>query len=204
MSLISILRPMPRPSPYSYALSMRSKIKNLAFAPLVILPFALMLTGCDVNAAVSDSADRSTAKSAKTSEKAVADGLLPRWAPVGGTDVKLVQRDSGAERIFAMDYGNDLDSAQCTPLKTVGKPTKDELAKAYASDERVKNFAPEEISDTRTLEADWWPQGAELKTTDLCGRFWVHQDAGKLYAFAPDTNTTVSSILDERAAKGKK
>lgn len=183
---------------------MRSKIKNYAFAPLLILPFALMLTGCDINAAVSDSSDRSTAKSAKTSEKAVADGLLPQWAPAGGTAVNLVQRDSGAERIFVMDYGNELNSIQCTPVKTIGKPTKDELATAYASDERVKNFTPQEMSTTRTLEADWWPQDAELKSTDLCGRFWVHQDGGKLYAFAPDTNATVDSIMEERAAKGKK
>lgn len=182
---------------------MRSKIKKYAFAPLLILPFTLMLTGCDVNAAFSDSSDRSTVKSAKTSEQAVADGLLPQWAPAGGTTVKLVQRDSGAERIFVMDYDNELASGQCTPLKTIGKPTREELAKAYASDERVKNFTPQEMSTTRTLEADWWPQGAELKTTDLCGRFWVHQDGGKLYAFAPDTQTTVNSIMEERAVKGK-
>lgn len=117
--------------------------------------------------------------------------------------MKLVQRDSGAERIFIMDYDNELNSDQCIPLKTRGNPTKDELPQAYASDARFKNFKPEEMSATRTLEADWWPQDAEQKTTVLCGRFWVHQEDGKLYAFAPDTNTTVNSIKEERSVKEK-
>lgn len=179
------------------------RLKKLIVAPLLLLPFTLMLAGCDINAAVSDSLDTSTVKTAKTSEKAVADGLLPRWVPAGGTDVKLVQRNTGAERIFVVDYDKKLSSNQCNPLKTVGKPTKDELAKAYAADDRVKNFAPEDLASTPTLEAEWWSQGAELKTTQLCGRFWVHQENGKTYAFAPDTNATVNSIKEERAAKEK-
>lgn len=162
-----------------------------------------MLAGCDLNAAVSDSLDTSTVRTAATTEEAVADGLLPRWVPAGGTEVKLVQRNTGAERIFVVDYDKKLSSNQCISLKAVGKPTKDELATAYAFDDRVKNFAPEDLSDTPTLEAEWWSQGAELKTTELCGRFWVHQENGKLYAFAPDANATVNGIKEERAAKEK-
>lgn len=176
---------------------MRSK--NYVIVPLLAATLGLAMTGCDLSGAASDSSDRSTAKSAKTSEKAVEEGLLPQWAPAGGTNVELMQRNSGAERIFVMDYDGKVDSDQCSALKTVGKPTDDELAAAYASDERVKNFKPEDISKTRTLQAQWWPENAEQKTTDLCGRFWVHQEAGKLYAFAPDTVTTVNGIMEERA-----
>ncbi|MGO2611382.1 MAG: hypothetical protein ACTH72_13100, partial [Glutamicibacter ardleyensis] len=56
----------------------------------------------------------------------------------------------------------------------------------------------------RTLEADWWPQDAEQRTTTLCGRWWVHQDAGKLYAFAPDNSSVANAIVAERAETAKK
>lgn len=159
----------------------------------------MLLTGCDVSEAMSDSSDRSTEKSAKTSEKAVEKGLLPDWVPGGGTDVKLVQRNSGPERIFVVDYAAEIDLPQCIPLEVTGEPTAQELARAYASDSRTKNFDPEEMSTTRTLEAVWWPVGTESKTTDLCSRFWVHQADGHLYAFTPDTKVAVKSVLEERA-----
>ncbi|WPR68195.1 hypothetical protein SLW73_17720 [Glutamicibacter protophormiae] len=181
---------------------MRS-IKSTAVVPLLLLPVALLLAGCDVGEMAADSSDQSTEKSAKTSEKAVEKGLLPEWVPSGGTDVKLVQRNSGPERIFIVDYPAEIDVPQCVPLDDSGEPTDQELARAYASDSRTKNFDPSEMSTTRTLEADWWPAGAESRTTDLCGRFWVHQADGRLYAFTPDTKVQVKSVLDERASQEK-
>lgn len=179
------------------------KKKYLAAGALA-LPFALLLTGCSGSDLLSDKFDESTTRTAKTSQKAVEDGVLPDWVPAGGTDVQLVQRNTGSERIFIMNYEGKLDSEQCKALKTTGQPTDAELAQAYASDSRTKNMKPGELSKTRTLEAEWWPQSAQASTTDLCGRFWVHQADGKLYAFSPDTVTQVQAIEKERAAKDKK
>ncbi|MEF9875241.1 MULTISPECIES: hypothetical protein [Micrococcaceae] len=176
------------------------KKKYLATGALA-LPFALLLTGCSGSDLFVDKYDESTTRTAKTSEKAVADGVLPDWVPSGGTDVQLVQRNTGAERIFMLNYDGKLDSEQCKALETVGNPTEAELAKAYASDPRTKNLEPDEISATRTLDADWWPADGQSETTDLCGRFWVHQSEGKLYAFAPDMVAQVQAIEKERAAK---
>lgn len=173
--------------------------KKYLFAGALALPFALLLTGCSVSDILVDNLDKSTTRTAETSEQAVADGLLPDWVPAGGTDVQLVQRNTGAERIFTMKYDGKLDSGQCAALETAGDPSAAELAAAYASDPRTKNFEPDEISDTRTLDADWWPADGQDKTTDLCGRFWVHQADGALYAFAPDTVSTVHAIEKERA-----
>lgn len=175
------------------------KKKYLATGALA-LPFALLLTGCSASDLFGDKLDESTTRTAENSKDAVADGLLPKWVPEGGTDIQLVQRNTGSERIFAMDYDGELDSAQCQPLKTVGEPSDAELAQAYASDSRTKNLEPEKMSKTRTLEADWWPEAAQDSTTDLCGRFWVHQADGKLYGFAPDTESQVQAILVERKA----
>lgn len=177
-----------------------SKKKYLP-ASVLVLPFLLLLTGCDINGLLADSSEQSTTRSSKTSEEGVADGLLPKWVPKGGTNAELVQRNSGSERIFVMDYAGDLPAKACKPLGTVGEPTKTELANAYASDDRIKSFDPEEISDTRTLEASWWPEGTELRTTHLCERFWVQQSDGKLYAFAPDTIDTVTNVQKEREAR---
>lgn len=172
--------------------------KKYVMASLLALPLAAALTGCDVGELMQDKADKSTTRNAATSEQAVKDGILPGWVPSGGSNVQLVQRNSGSERIFVMDYAGKLPGKSCTPVKTPGKPSGKELAAAYATDERVKRMDPEEISATRTLEADWWPDEAQSRTTDLCGRFWVHQSDGKLYAFAPDAVATVEKIQQER------
>lgn len=174
--------------------------KKYVAAALMAAPLSLVLSGCSVSDLLVDKYDESTEKTAKTSEEAVSGELLPTWVPKGGTDVKLVQRNTGMERIFVMDYSGEVPGEQCVPIKSTGHPSEAELKKAYASDSRTKDFEAEEISATRTLEADWWPEGAENQTTDLCGRFWVHVADGKLYAFAPDANSTVKSVQQERDA----
>ncbi|MGQ3383106.1 hypothetical protein [Glutamicibacter sp. TV12E] len=174
--------------------------KKYAASALLAAPMALLLSGCSVSDLMVDKYDESTEKSAKTSEEGVSSGLLPAWVPAGGTNVELVQRNTGMERIFAMDFTGDLPAEKCLPIKSAGHPSEAELKKAYASDPRTKDFDAKEISLTRTLEAQWWPQGAEDKTTELCGRFWVHLADGKLYAFAPDSTSTATAVLQERDA----
>lgn len=177
---------------------MNFKHSRPLFAASVLAVLSLGLTGCSGLNPAGSSADASTERSAATAEQGVKDGLLAPWAPAGATDVKLKQRNSGAERIVAMNYAGRLEAKECKPIKTVGEPTPQELASAYASDERVKSFKPDELSQSRTLEADWWPADAQAKTTTLCGRFWVHQADGKLYAFAPDTKAGVDSVMKAR------
>lgn len=174
--------------------------KKFVIAGLLTLPLAAALTGCDVGELAQDRLDESTTRSAATSEQAVKDGILPGWVPAGGTAMELIQRNTGSERIFVMDYDGELPKKSCIPVKTTGAPSAKELAAAYASDERVKRMDPEEISTTRTLDAEWWPEETQSRTTDLCGRFWVSQSDGKLYAFAPDAIGTVEKIQQEREA----
>lgn len=170
----------------------------------LVVPSALLLSGCNVAELAQDKYEQSASKSAKTSEKGVASGLLPKWVPAGGTHVKLEQRSTGDERIFTMDYAGELSSESCKPLKLVGVPSEKELEKGYAADPRTKKLDADNFVTFRTLEADWWPQDAEQRTTDLCGRWWVHQDAGKLYAFAPDNSSVANAIVAERAETAKK
>lgn len=174
--------------------------KKYVATALFAAPMALLLSGCSVSDLMTDKYDESTEKTAKSSQEAVSSGLLRNWVPEGGSNIKLMQRNTGMERIFVMDYSADVPSDKCLALNTVGKPSEAELKKAYASDSRTKDFAAKEISSTRTLEADWWPENAESQTTDLCGRFWVHVADGKLYAFAPDTTNTVQAVQRERDA----
>ncbi|WP_404288012.1 hypothetical protein [Glutamicibacter arilaitensis] len=178
------------------------KKKYLSMMVLAI-PSALLLTGCNVSDLVQDQYEQSASKSAKTSQEGVASGLLPTWVPDGGTDVKLEQRSTGDERIFVMDYSGELSPESCKPLKRVGAPSDNELAKGYAADPRTKKLDAGNFVTFRTLEADWWPQDAEQRTTTLCGRWWVHQDDGKLYAFAPDNSRVANAIVAERAESAK-
>ena len=174
--------------------------KKYVASALSAAPLVMFLSGCSMSDFSVDKFDESTEKSAQTSQAGVASELLPTWVPAGGTNVELVQRNTGSERIFVMDYDGQLPNDKCITVATAGKPSAAELKKAYASDPRTKNFDSEEISTTRTLEADWWPDDAEAKTTNLCGRFWVHQSGGKLYAFAPDNVETVKAVQKERSA----
>lgn len=73
---------------------------------------------------------------------------------------------------------------QCLAIETVGEPTTQELEQAYATDARTREWGVEEWSTQPTLEADWWPEGQEARTTHLCGRWWVSDDDGTFLAFA--------------------
>lgn len=174
----------------------------LAAGASALLLSSLALTGCStigsLNDSMQDKVDRFTERTVDTSEQAIKDDLVPTWAPTGATNVKVMQRDSGPERLISMDYTGKLTSQACKPIKNPGHPSEQELAAAFASDPRTKAFNPKDMSTTRTLEADWWPADTENKATELCGRFWVSADAGKLYAFSPDTTSMVEAVQRER------
>lgn len=55
-----------------------------------------------------------------------------------------------------------------------------------ATDPRTADFPLERWSASPTLEADWWPEGQEQETTQLCGRWWVSEDDGTFYAFGAE------------------
>ncbi|MCW4466224.1 hypothetical protein OK351_12020 [Glutamicibacter sp. MNS18] len=174
------------------------KKKTLTAAALAV-PLALALTGCGISSAFDDRYEDSASKSAKTSQDGVASGLLPGWVPAGGSDIRLEQRSTGHERIFVMDYAGELPAGQCTKIKEEGAPSAAELEAAYGGDPRTKDIDPEEFVTFRTLEADWWPDATEQRTTHLCGRWWVHQQQGNLYAFAPDISGVATKVVQERA-----
>lgn len=167
-----------------------------------LLLSSLALTGCStvesLNDSMQDKADRFTERTAETSEQATKDDLVPTWTPTGATNVKVMQRDSGTERLITMDYTGKLTSSACKPIKNPGRPSQEELAAAFASDPRTKAFDPKDMCTTRTLGADWWPTDTEGKATKLCGRFWVSIGVGKLYAFAPDKADMVEAVQRER------
>lgn len=173
--------------------------KKLVPLLAITIPATLLLSGCNVGDLASDKYEASASKTAKTSEEGVKAGLLAKWVPAGGTDVKLEQRSTGHERIFVMNYTGELPADQCFALADTGIPTAKELAKGYAADPRTKDADPADFVTFRTLNADWWAEDAEQKTTDLCGRWWVHQEDGKLYAFAPDIASVANAIVKERA-----
>jgi len=161
-----------------------------------VLPLALSACGSfDLN----DKYDDAASKTAPTSEEGKADGLLAGWVPDGGTDVKVEQRSTGHERLLTMAYDGALPDT-CTAIAAAGEPTDAELEASYATDNRVKDIDLADLDTKPTLTADWWPAGQEAKTTHLCGRWWVSQEDGNLYAFAPDALQISDKVRSEQAS----
>lgn len=79
--------------------------------------------------------------------------------------------------------------SSCTPFAQIGSPMDAELPAAYASDPKTADTQFEDWRRNPTLDADWWPAGQEKHTMALCGRWWVSQSEGTVFAFAPDTVT---------------
>ncbi|GHD06456.1 hypothetical protein GCM10008096_16470 [Zhihengliuella salsuginis] len=166
-----------------------------ALALGALLPLALSACG---SLGLTDGYDDAASKSAPTSEEGKVDGLLASWVPDGGTDVEVEQRSTGHERLMTMEYDGALPDS-CAAIATVGAPTDAELEAAYSSDDRTEGLDPAEIDTEPTLTADWWPQGREDETTHLCGRWWVSQQDGTLYAFAPDTLQISDKVRAEQS-----
>lgn len=102
----------------------------------------------------------------------------------------------------------DLPST-CAEMARPGAPDREEVEAGLAREPRfqaadeasVKDYAAE-LHTEALLTADWWPEGQEGRATHLCGRWWVSQDdAGKVYAFAPEVGSIAAAVIEEQAGK---
>ena len=146
---------------------------------------ALTLTGCGWAGDIAEGLDTSDSKErhAASGAEGKESGLLAAWVPDDAGDVTVMQRTTGSERLLTFTYAGSVPE-QCLAIETVGEPTTQELEQAYATDARTREWGVEEWSTQPTLEADWWPEGQEARTTHLCGRWWVSDDDGTFLAFA--------------------
>src|SRR5699024_1984472 len=128
-------------------------------------------------------------RTAKTGAEGKADELLASWVPDEATEIEVVQRTTGDERLLTARYDGDLPST-CIAIAEVGAPSEQELTESYATDPRMGDLEVDEVETAPLLDAEWWEVGLENNTTHLCGRWWVSQDEGTLYAFAPERTRT--------------
>lgn len=140
--------------------------------------------------------DKSEEHTVSNAADGKSSGLLAAWVPAGATDVHLLQRTTGDERLLKATYSGNLP-ASCMTLGTTGSPTDEELARSYAGDERTKDRPLDEVTTSPLLEADWWPKDQHRGTTALCGRWWVSQEGNTLYAFAPEQHVVAEGISSE-------
>lgn len=168
----------------------RAERPRAALAGLAVLAGAC---GVVLSACTAQGVDKSELKTAATTTEGRADGLLASWVPDGGTDVRVLQRTTGDERLVTFDYTGALPSS-CTRIATPGEPTDAELKASYATDARTKGVRVSDLATTPTLDASWWPQDQAERTSHLCGRWWVSQRDGQVYAFAPDRTAVADQI----------
>ncbi|CAM3443746.1 hypothetical protein [Isoptericola cucumis] len=103
--------------------------------------------------------------------------VLPAWAPDDATDVRGVFRTTGDEVILSMSADLDDLPAGCEAVSA-----KNPLA---ARPDRG-TLEPEDYRDASTLEAGWWTAGQEQSATLMCGRWWVGEQDGTVFAFTPE------------------
>lgn len=145
------------------------------------------LAGCSWTEDIGDSLDSSNSKPhhVDTGAEGKESGLLADWVPDDASDVSVMQRTTGSERLLTFTYAGDMP-ADCEPIETVGAPTEAELEASYATDPRSAALEVDRWSTMPTLEADWWPEGQHTATTHLCGRWWVSAEDETFYAFAAE------------------
>ncbi|MGL3807097.1 hypothetical protein ACSYDW_13465 [Paeniglutamicibacter sp. R2-26] len=188
---------MTRTVPLSATTSSRSRMTVLVSATALA---ALTLTGCS---ALGFESKYDKTASYEFSTPAEGKGVVPVWVPEGATELKEIQRTTGKERILRMKHAGSLPGS-CLALGTAGKPTTRELTAGLESEPGVKSDAIADIVATQyqtpLLSADWWPAGKENQATHLCGKWWVSQEAGVLYAFSPEQQAIAEPVLAEQAA----
>lgn len=114
-----------------------------------------------------------------------ASGLLAAWVPDDATEIQVLQKTTGSERLLAFSYDGDLPE-ECFAIDDDGAPTEEELERSYATDLRTADSEVGEWSTDPTMEADWWPAGQHRQTTQLCGRWWVSHSGDTYYGFAAE------------------
>ncbi|GAA1868088.1 hypothetical protein GCM10009715_14000 [Paeniglutamicibacter psychrophenolicus] len=197
---------MTQTAPSLPSTTARSKAIFLASAAALA---ALALTGCGA-LGIESKYDKSASHEFATGAEGKERKVLPSWVPDEATNLKEVVRTTGNERILRMEFGGALP-ASCTAIAETGKPSGAELSVGLDTEDPA---AAQEIAgrvesqyQTPLLAADWWPTGQEGKTTHLCGKWWVSQEAGHLTAYTPELKGIAESILAEQAkaqrAEGK-
>jgi hypothetical protein len=94
--------------------------------------------------------------------KANQDARLPDWVPDQAGSVLEVIRTTGSERILRFTSADAKLPDACVPGAAA--------------------------TTTATLTADWWPQGQEGKTDQVCDGDWhVYVERDTVYAFRPET-----------------
>ena len=179
-----------------------NRFKMLGLASTTVLA-GLAMTGCSA-LGIESKYDKTSSYEFATGTEGKEKDVVPAWAPDQATELKEVQRTTGNERILRMKYAGPLPES-CIALGTAGKPTAEELASGLKTEPGVK---PEDIAgvvakqyQTPLLSADWWPTGKENQSTHLCGKWWVSQESGVLYAFSPEQQSIAEPVLAEQAAK---
>lgn len=172
---------------------------GLASAPVLA---GLVLTGCSA-LGIESKYDKTSSHEFATGAAGKEKDVVPAWIPDQATELKEVQRTTGNERILRMKYAGPLPGS-CLALDTAGKPTTEELSAGLQTEQGIKR---DDIADvvatqyqTPLLSAEWWPTGKEDQSTHLCGKWWVSQKAGVLYAFSPERRNIAEPVLAEQAA----
>lgn len=164
--------------------------RQASIAPLgIVLATGALLTGCGLAEDIADSLDTSNSKlhQVDTGAEGKESGLLADWVPDDAQDVHVLQRTTGSERLLTFEYSGGMPS-ECLEIDTVGSPTQEELAAAYETDARTRDFEVNQWSTEPTMQAEWWSAGHESRTTHLCGRWWVSEAEGVFHAFAAELN----------------
>ncbi len=128
---------------------------------------AVALTGCGLKEALAEKANghvRTVGYTTGAEGKRDQEIRLPDWVPDQARSVTEVVRTTGSERILRFT-GVNLP-ATCVPGAAA--------------------------TQSATLVADWWPQGQESRTDEVCGEWHVLVRDGAVYAFKPETLNTRS------------
>lgn len=146
---------------------------------------AISLSAC-VPGASSSQYDKSETKTFSSGKAGKAEQALPSWVPDEATDVRLLFRTTGAERIVAMKNAATLPGT-CSAVPAGQKPV--------SSEDPDSRWPASELSNgPASLSADWWPNGTEQKATSVCGRWWVTVDGDTTYAYAPETTAIADDL----------
>lgn len=161
----------------------KTPVRTLA-AVAVLAAAGLSLAACDAGP-FSTNMDKTEDHAWSSLEADGAKNITPDWIPAAATDLKERVRTTGNERILS--YAGTLAGLPATcsalPAGTKAVPVVEGIT-----------ATPKDFLSTATLTADWWPAGQEEKTTTMCGKWWVSEADGRVYAFAPELTSVAASL----------
>lgn len=144
----------------------RSRAARITGAAVTGVTAAVALAGCGhLSESVTENSNghvKTVGYASGEEGKANQDARLPDWVPDQASSVTEVIRTTGSERILRFTSADAELPADCVP----GTASK----------------------TAATLTADWWPQGQESKTDQVCDSDWhVYVERDTVYAFRPET-----------------